>query len=46
MLSLSISFLLEQQNKKTNRYIPIANSSHKAYSLFHSETGTTDNLHG
>ena len=43
-----------RENQEENKcYIPIANWSYKAYSLFHFETGTTttvfnlpDNLHG
>ena len=30
--------------KRTSRYIPTANWSNKAYSLFHSETGTTTSV--
>ena len=44
---------IEKIKKRTSCYIPIANWSYKAYSLFHFDTGTTttvfdlpDNLHG
>ena len=44
---------IEKIKKRTSCFMPIANWSYKAYSLFHFETGTTtavfnlpDNYHG
>ena len=52
-IELSLERAFEKIKERTRCYIPIANWSYKAYSLFDFETGTTttvfdlpDNLHG